>query len=155
MTATFSILDHIEKLTPAEGKDKKGYYHCPACGDDNFTVSKTGAYQCWGNQCKPEVIRNALSPLKKSGLPPVQQDKIVHKKQSKQTDLGTAHVKAEAEHYALMVAENIFSSAEAHLRLSEWCKTTRHDRYAAKGILDAFLGQLGVDDGTLDTREDA
>ena len=125
------------------------------CGDDNFTIAKSGAYQCWGSQCKPEAIRNALSPLKKSGLPPSQRDKIVHKKQTKEVDSSTAAVKAEAEHYALMGAEDIFSVAEAHLRLSEWCKTTRHDRYAAKGVLDAFLNQLGVNDGTLDTREDA
>ncbi len=156
MTSPFNILDHVGQLTPVEDRGKNGYYHCPVCGDDNFTVSKTGAYQCWGNQCKPEDVRNAVSPLKKADrLTSVQREKIKHSKQSKEAELGTAEVKAQAEHYMLMVGEKVISEAEAYLRLSEWCKSTRHDEFNAKRILKGFLDLLGPSDGTLDPTEDA
>ena len=57
---TFSILDHIEKLTPA---DTKGRYICPVCEGNNFTIDdKTGKYQCWSG-CETKSIRDAIAPL--------------------------------------------------------------------------------------------
>ncbi|MBD2309949.1 hypothetical protein H6G17_31605 [Chroococcidiopsis sp. FACHB-1243] len=56
---TFSILDHIDKLTPAK---EKGRYICPVCEGNNLTVSKNGAYQCW-NGCECREIREAIAPL--------------------------------------------------------------------------------------------
>ncbi len=156
MTATFNMLDHLDTLTPAEGRDKKGYYLCPVCGDDNFTVAKTGAYKCWGNGCKSEDVRNAVSPLEKNDqLPPLRHDKAVHFKQNRQADLGAAEVRVQAEHHAMMVAEKIYTAAEANLRLSEWCRTTRHDVFVAKQVLQGLLDELGPSDGTLDPTDDA
>ncbi|NJN13790.1 MAG: helicase superfamily 3, partial [Richelia sp. RM1_1_1] len=58
---SFDIRNHIEKLTPAEKKDR---YYCPVCEGNNFTINKdTGAYQCW-NGCEVADIRNAVAPLK-------------------------------------------------------------------------------------------
>lgn len=55
----FSILDHIDKLTPAK---EKGRYICPECGGNNFTFDKNGAYSCW-NDCERKDIRDTLAPL--------------------------------------------------------------------------------------------
>lgn len=156
MTSAFNILDHIDQLTPVEDRGKKGYYHCPVCGDDNFTVAKTGAYQCWGNQCKPADIRNEVSPLERANnLPAVQRERITLKKQSRTAEHGAAEVKAQADHYALLVAEKVISTPVAFLRLSEWCKTTHHDSYIAKQVLSASLAALDPSGGTLDPTEDA
>ena len=58
---SFNILNHIEKLTPTEKKDR---YYCPVCEGKNFTIKEdTGAYQCW-NGCEVADIRNAVAPLK-------------------------------------------------------------------------------------------
>lgn len=58
---TFSMLDHIEKLTPTEEQDR---YFCPACGKNDFTVDyKSGAYSCWSGGCTPKQIRDAIAPL--------------------------------------------------------------------------------------------
>lgn len=55
----FNILDYVEKLTPAKGKDR---YICPACQNHNLTINKDGAYQCW-NGCECKDIREAIAPL--------------------------------------------------------------------------------------------
>ena len=65
---TFSILDHIEKLTPA---DTKGRYICPACEGNNFTFDdKTGAFKCWLG-CESKAIMDSIAPLpQRTALPP-------------------------------------------------------------------------------------
>lgn len=55
---TFSILDHLEKLTPANAKGK---YICPVCDGNNLSVSRDGKYQCW-NGCECKDIREVLAP---------------------------------------------------------------------------------------------
>ncbi len=77
---TFSILDHIDKLTQAK---EKGRYHCPVCGGHNLTINKDGAYQCW-NGCECKEIREALAP--KDSLASRQSDypRPTHRKSSKQ-----------------------------------------------------------------------
>ena len=36
MTSKFNMLDHLDQLNRAEGRDKKGCEHCPVCADDQF-----------------------------------------------------------------------------------------------------------------------
>jgi putative DNA primase/helicase len=58
----FSILNYIDKLTPAKGKDR---YDCPVCGGNNLTVNpKNGKYKCW-NGCDCKDIREAIAPFPK------------------------------------------------------------------------------------------
>ncbi|HEY9650667.1 MAG TPA: hypothetical protein V6C95_08395, partial [Coleofasciculaceae cyanobacterium] len=47
----FDIRSHLDKLTPAKGKNR---YICPVCEDDNMTIDpNTAEYQCWsGCECK-------------------------------------------------------------------------------------------------------
>ena len=55
----FSILEHIDKLKPAKGKNR---YICPVCQENDLTVEpKSGKYQCW-HGCECRDIREALSP---------------------------------------------------------------------------------------------
>jgi len=55
----FSILDHLDKLTPTKGKNK---YICPVCGGNDFAVGKNGAYHCFNGDCDPKDIREAIAP---------------------------------------------------------------------------------------------
>lgn len=60
---TFSILDHLEQLTPS---NEKGKFVCPACNGNDFTVNKSnGGYNCWHDPSAAHRadIRNALAPL--------------------------------------------------------------------------------------------
>lgn len=149
MTKAFNMLDHLDQLTPVDERGKKGYYHCPVCGDDNFTVSKTGAYQCWGQQCKEAEIRNAVSPSKKrDSLPPLQRQKLAFTQKDREVLRNTAEVEAKCEELALLVAENIYSSEQAALSLSEWCRTERRDRYTAQQVLKGLLEKVAPSDET-------
>jgi putative DNA primase/helicase len=55
----FDIREHLDKLTPAKGKN---HYICPVCGGNNLTIEpNTGKYHCW-NGCECKDIREAISP---------------------------------------------------------------------------------------------
>jgi predicted P-loop ATPase len=67
---SFSILTHLDKLAPVEGKSTPttGEYYCPVCQAPNFKVDlKTGKYNAYGCDCmatdagKKRVIE-AISP---------------------------------------------------------------------------------------------
>ena len=140
---TFNILDHVDKLTPVEGRDKKGYYHCPVCGDDNFTFSKTGAYQCWGQQCKERDIRQAIAPLE--NLPKLEPIKLQHvraTKVDKEVAFNAAEVQAKAEELALLVAEKVYSPEQAAISMAEWCRANRKDGFSASKLLQGILKKL-------------
>lgn len=55
----FSILDHLDKLTPTK---QKGKYLCPVCDGNDFAVGKNGAYHCFNGDCDPKDIREAIAP---------------------------------------------------------------------------------------------
>ena len=155
---SFSILDHIEKLEPVQDLRKKGYYHCPVCGDDNFTFNpKNGAYTCHGNGCQPKDIRQALSPVE--GIPrlePIKLQRLNVAKAEKETALNTAEVQAKAEELALLVAEDIYTPEQAALSMSEWCRTNGRDKFSANQLLRALLKQVVPSDDELETiAEDA
>lgn len=55
----FSILDHLGKLTPAQGKNR---FVCPACNGNDLTLNpSTGAYSCH-HGCTSADIRDAIAP---------------------------------------------------------------------------------------------
>ena len=55
----FDIRDHLDKLTPAKGKNR---YICPVCEGNNLTINpETGKYKCW-NECECRDIREAIAP---------------------------------------------------------------------------------------------
>ena len=74
---TFEILDHLHKLEPDGGKDRKingsfeKSYKCPVCGGHNFLVDQTtGRYLCTANSCDNPKIRAAIEPPKKPDSAP-------------------------------------------------------------------------------------
>ncbi|MBD0362578.1 MAG: hypothetical protein ICV55_07375, partial [Coleofasciculus sp. C3-bin4] len=59
---SFDIREHLDKLTPAKGKNR---YICPVCKGNNLTIApETGKYRCW-NECDCKDIREAVSPWDK------------------------------------------------------------------------------------------
>ena len=69
---TFEILEHLDKLEPDGGKDRRKNgsieksYKCPACDGHNFLVDQTtGRYLCIANGCDNAKIRAAIEPPKK------------------------------------------------------------------------------------------
>ena len=59
----FSILDHLDKLTPTK---EKGKYICPVCEGTNLSVnSETGAWNCFNDTSEQHraEIRNKIAPL--------------------------------------------------------------------------------------------
>ncbi len=69
-TVSFNILNYLDRLTPAKGRDR---YYCPVCEDDNFTINpKTGKYSCW-NGCAHKEIRDVIAPLPEKSLQPKQE----------------------------------------------------------------------------------
>lgn len=151
MTATFSMLDHLDKLDLA-GKEKDRFI-CPVCGGSDLTIQLTGAhagaYQCWSGQCKSEDIRQAVSPLRNlKQLNPRQVNLAQYNKAHKQQAYVAAEIKAECEQLAYMVVENCHTKSEALLKASVWAKSEGHDVYAVKQVLQGILGGLGVTEGT-------
>lgn len=75
MKTPFSILDHLDRLTPDGGSNNKneGSYYCPLCNSGNFKVQLSGPnegkYQTWGCDCAKsepgkQKIRDTIAPLK-------------------------------------------------------------------------------------------
>ena len=69
----FSILAHLDKLTPDGGKENKyeRSFHCPVCGAKNFKVNlRTGEYGTYSCSCATtevgkKQIRDAIAPLER------------------------------------------------------------------------------------------
>ncbi len=62
---SFSILDHLDALTPAK---ESGKYICPACQGSNLSINKTtGAYTCFQDPSPSHraEIRNILAPMER------------------------------------------------------------------------------------------
>jgi len=67
----FNILEHLDKLTPVEGKSTPNQleFYCPVCGAENFKVNpKTGEYFSFGCSCMDteagkRQVRDTISPL--------------------------------------------------------------------------------------------
>ncbi len=104
--AEFSILEHLDKLTPDGGKIRKlrsgeeHSYECPNCGASNFLVNHTnGKYLCTAG-CETRKVRDAINPPRK----PVSeiQKKAIRPQQFRHWDYFTA-VTIEQRSYALTV----------------------------------------------------
>lgn len=68
--STFSILEYLDRLTPAKDRNK---YICPVCNGNNLSVNpENGAYKCF-NGCGNEEIRESVSPIaeKLAALKPI------------------------------------------------------------------------------------
>lgn len=142
-SGSFNIHDHIDKLTPAS---KKGYYLCPVCGDDNFSVAKgKSAYRCHSNLCRKEDIRNAIAPL----TPQAKQEYRARKsrpktvkEKDKDAQLESAMVEAKVQELFRMVESGSFTPAQANVDLGAWCKQHGHDKYSASRLLQESLKVL-------------
>ncbi|MBD0363457.1 MAG: DNA primase, partial [Coleofasciculus sp. C3-bin4] len=56
---TFDIREHVDKLTPAKGKNR---YYCPICEKNDLTINpNSGEYRCW-HGCECPDIREAIAP---------------------------------------------------------------------------------------------
>jgi CRISPR-associated protein Cmr3 len=77
--AEFSVLDHLDKLTPDKGSAPAGSqsFHCPVCDTKNFKVElKSGKYGTFSCDCAntedgKRRIRNALSPAQNPNPKPL------------------------------------------------------------------------------------
>jgi ribosomal protein L37AE/L43A len=101
LKSQFSILDHLEQLTPAK---EKGKYICPVCADDNLSINhRTGAYGCMSNQCEPKLIRDAIAPLTPEAKAKYRQEKARPKtEKEKKRDATLAAVEVEMEAHRLL-----------------------------------------------------
>lgn len=58
---TFSIVDHLDKLTQ-DGSSDKNSYLCPVCGAKNLKVKSDGTYNTFSCDCDKAKIRDFVSP---------------------------------------------------------------------------------------------
>lgn len=144
---TFSMLDHLDKLKPVEGKPA-GEYHCPLCGAENFKVNlKTGAYSGYGCGCTDtdegrRQVRDAVSPLERQDAPRNNRrakPKKSERQMNRDAELTKAQIEIEIDHLVVQVAEDIKTRAEAELDLSTWCKEHGHNSYTAGQLLKEKL----------------
>ncbi|OUC16065.1 MAG: hypothetical protein B0A82_03545 [Alkalinema sp. CACIAM 70d] len=142
-SGSFNIHDHIDKLTPAS---KKGYYLCPVCGDDNFSVAKgRNAYRCHSNLCRKEDIRNAIAPLTPQAKREYRQRQSIPKTRT-QLDLAAID---KSRHIELKVAE-VFeqvlngnnTEAESAVELATWCKEHGADKFTANKLFQEKVKEL-------------
>lgn len=145
---TFSILDHVEKLTPAK---EKGKYICPVCeGNDLAIHPKTGAYSCFSNGCDTADIRNAIAPLPQGQRSPGPgKRKSKGKRLSAREKDRAAHQKAIAvevkvDDLLLSVAEGYHTKEQALIELSNWAKDEGFDAFDAKQLFKAKAKDSGI-----------
>lgn len=142
----FSILDHLDKLTP--GKEK-GSYVCPVCEDDNLKINlNSGAYKCFSNDCESRLIRDAIAPLNQEAKTKYRQAKArpkTSKEKTRDATLAAAEVEMEAEAIALAVEGGYESPATALVRMAAWAKEHGHNVYAAQQLLKQLLRSFESD----------
>lgn len=143
----FSMLEHIEKLTPAK---ERGKYICPVCDDDNLSVNlKTGAYRCMSNECDSALIRNAVAPLSPQDRAKyIQQKNKPKSAKEKQRDatLAAVEIELEAQAIALQVEGGYESPATAMVRMATWAKEHGHNVFSAQQLLKQFIKSVSSDD---------
>lgn len=142
----FSILDHLDKLTPA--KDK-GSYVCPVCEDDNLKINlDSGAYKCFSHDCESKLIRDAIAPLSQESKTKYRQAKSRPKStKEKQRDatLAAAEVEMEAQAIALAVEGGYDTPATAMVKIAAWAKEHGHNVFSAQQLLKQFLKTIERD----------
>ena len=138
MTATFNMLDHIEKLTPSKG----GKYICPVCDGNDLSVSKKGAYKCWSTGCDTGKIRDAVAPWsseQKERTPRNQHRAAMRPPSKKELDSQAlqeeVEIDSQASEFASQVAHGAMSDSEALLAMSTWCKAHKHNTFSAQKLL--------------------
>jgi len=135
---TFDIRDHEEKLKPAK---ERGKYYCPVCDDDNFTINKkTGAFTCWGSECKPKAIMDVLAPLEPRHLQPYRRQRPKQKsrrEKDKTVVENSVHIESQVDHLCLMVSEGYESLETAQVALSNFCKEEGYSEFHATNLLKA------------------
>ncbi len=143
LNGRFSILEHVEKLTPSK---EKGKYICPVCEDDNLSVNlKTGAYGCMSNQCETKLIRDEIAPLTPEAKAKYREQKTkpkTEKEKKRDATIAAVEVELEAQSIALQVEGGYESSASALVKIAAWAKEHGHNVYAAQQLLKQFLKQL-------------
>lgn len=151
LDASFSILDHLDKLTPAK---EKGAYICPICEDDNFKVNlKTGLYACYSAGCERELIREAIAPLSKEAKTQYRQKKArpkSGKEKERDATIAAVQVEMEAQAIALAVEGGYETPASASVRISAWAKEHGHNVYSAQQLLKQFLKSIERDSDSED-----
>jgi len=148
LNGKFSILEHLDKLTPAK---EKGKYICPVCDDDNLSISpKTGAYKCMSNDCASALIRDAVAPLTPGAKAKYVQQKSKPKspkEKKRDATLAAVEVELEAQEIALSVEGGYETPATGLVRIASWAKEQGHNIYAAQQLLKEFLKTVsGGDD---------
>lgn len=150
----FSILDYLERLTPAK---EKGKFVCPVCEDDNLSINlKTGAYGCMSNECQVADIRNAIAPLTQEDKTRYVQEKTkpkTAKEKQRDATLAAVEVELEAQAIALQVEGGYESSASALVKIASWAKEHGHNVYAAQQLLKQFIKQIPSNDNEDDEYE--
>ena len=138
-----SILDYLDKLTPAK---EKGKYICPVCEGHNLSINeKTGKYDCY-NCGDTQGIWRAIVPNTQNGDHPRRNRKPRKSAKEKNRDvqLNAAQVETKVDELAMMVASEIHTAEQAALELSTWCKEWGHDAFNAGKLLTAKLNELST-----------
>ena len=133
MTATFNMLDHVEKLTPSKG----GKYICPVCDGNDLSISKKGAYKCWSTGCDTEKIRDAVAPWSKETQQEYKSRKAVPKSSRTLDDEAISSAiavesKIDELVYQFSSGDDVGASKELlDVELAAWCKAHGQNAFAA------------------------
>lgn len=140
------MLDHVDKLTPAKG----GKYICPVCDGNDLSISKTGAYKCWSNNCDTGKIRDAVAPWSKETEKEYKARKSAPKsKSSKDLDQDAFYAAVAIECkidelvYKFDSGDEISASKELlDIELAAWCKAHGHNAFTAGKLFTKKLKDL-------------
>jgi energy-coupling factor transporter ATP-binding protein EcfA2 len=153
----FNMRDHLDKLTPVEGKPE-GEYYCPLCGTENFKVDlDTGEYRAFECGCSyteegKRQIRNKVAPLEKSPRQSTRQNKPrkPHKstnQKNRAAQLKAAEVEVQVDHLLVMVKEELQTYEESLVELTEWCQEHGHNKFAASQLFKERAKSNGLNPG--------
>ena len=143
-TMQFNMLDHVEKLTPSKG----GKFICPVCDGNDLSVSKTGAYKCWSNQCDTGKIRDAVAPWSKETQNEYKARKSAPKSSKSLDDQAIAatiaiECKIDELAYKFESGDEISASKELlDIELAAWCKAHGHNAFSAGKLFSKRLKDL-------------
>jgi predicted P-loop ATPase len=140
----FNMLDHVDKFTPSKG----GKYICPVCFGNDLSISASGAYKCWSNNCDSGKIRDAVAPWSNESQKEYKSRKSAPKS-SKTLDneaiSATIAIECKIDElaYKFESGDEISASKELlDIELAAWCKVHGHNAFSAGKLFTKRLKDL-------------
>lgn len=142
-----SLLNHLDKLTPAR---EKGKYHCPVCNNPKLSINpKDGKFKCYSGCEGSDIWKAIVPPREKQSSYTAPVDQAVYRKQSAPilSDAHREHLQSEGfsdDQIGILIDMGMRSMTEQEARnRNVGCKDDSGNFASSSGLWMPFDGEFG------------